>query len=111
MKFQQPKNKRLYDAAWQKARLVFLEEHPLCSFCLLRGEVVAATVVDHKIPHRGCEKLFWDKNNWQSLCQCCHDSTKQAIEKRGYSLEVDASGWPIDGEHPANAFENRKKLR
>ena len=34
---------------------------------------VRATVVDHIIPHRGDQKLFWDQNNWQALCKSCHD--------------------------------------
>ena len=29
--------------------------------------------VDHIIPHRGDQKLFWDRNNWQALCKPCHD--------------------------------------
>ena len=39
------------------------------------GKVVCChvVVVDHIIPHRGDQKLFWDQNNWQSLCKSCHD--------------------------------------
>lgn len=33
-----------------------------------------AEVVDHIVPHRGDEKLFWDESNWQALCKRCHDS-------------------------------------
>ena len=25
------------------------------------------------VPHRGDQKLFWDKSNWQALCKKCHD--------------------------------------
>jgi 5-methylcytosine-specific restriction protein A len=32
-----------------------------------------ATVVDHIIPHRGNQRLFWDQNNWQALCKRHHD--------------------------------------
>ena len=32
-----------------------------------------ATVVDYIVPHRGDQKLFWDKSNWQPLCKACHD--------------------------------------
>jgi 5-methylcytosine-specific restriction protein A len=38
-----------------------------------QGRLVKATVVDHIVPHRGDVKLFWDENNWQSLCKSCHD--------------------------------------
>lgn len=33
-----------------------------------------ATVVDHIVPHRGDDRLFWDEENWQALCKNCHDS-------------------------------------
>ncbi|WP_330164070.1 HNH endonuclease [Paenibacillus campinasensis] len=47
------------------------------------GRLVASTVVDHIIPHKGDPKLFWDKNNWQALCKKCHD-TKTAREDGGF---------------------------
>jgi len=38
-----------------------------------RGKYTKATVVDHVIPHRGDEALFWDRSNWRPLCKRCHD--------------------------------------
>ncbi|MGI6721758.1 MAG: HNH endonuclease [Anaerovoracaceae bacterium] len=35
------------------------------------------------VPHRGDQKLFWDRSNWQSLCKSCHDS-KTMTEDRGH---------------------------
>jgi 5-methylcytosine-specific restriction protein A len=32
-----------------------------------------ATIIDHIIPHRGDKRLFWDRTNWQPICQACHD--------------------------------------
>ena len=65
---------RGYDHRWQKARITFLREHPLCVECELKGELTAAVVVDHVVPHRGDEMLFWDvENNWQALCLGCHN--------------------------------------
>jgi 5-methylcytosine-specific restriction enzyme A len=29
--------------------------------------------VDHIIPHKGNQKLFWDTKNWQSLCEMHHN--------------------------------------
>ena len=52
---------------------VFLKQHPLCAFCQAEGKIVPATVVDHIIPHRGDQRLFWDQTNWESLCKECHD--------------------------------------
>ncbi len=58
--------------------------------------VVLATVVDHKIPHKGDETLFWDRKNWQSLCKPHHDGTKQAMERSGKPrLEFGPDGEPI----------------
>jgi 5-methylcytosine-specific restriction endonuclease McrA len=42
--------------------------------------VVEAVIVDHIVPHRGDQGLFWDTSNWQSLCKKCHDSVKQKEE-------------------------------
>lgn len=38
------------------------------------GIITEATVVDHIKPHRGDQKLFWDRGNWQALCKSCHDN-------------------------------------
>ncbi len=65
------------------AREQFLREHPLCAYCEAEGRAVAASVVDHKVPHRGDQDLFWDRGNWQSLCSTCHSSTKQREEAQG----------------------------
>jgi 5-methylcytosine-specific restriction protein A len=45
------------------------------------GVVRLAQVVDHAIPHHGDVAVFWNPNNWQSLCKCCHDR-KTAGEER-----------------------------
>lgn len=64
---------RGYDARWQRARAQWLAVHPLCVACRQQGLTTAAEVVDHVVPHRGSERLFWDTGNWQSLCKPCHD--------------------------------------
>lgn len=38
-------------------------------------------VCDHIKPHRGDERLFWDRANLQTLCKPCHDSLKQVEEQ------------------------------
>lgn len=89
----------LYGYRWQKARKVFLAEHPLCVYCQRLGRLSAATVVDHIKPHKGDLVLFWDPLNWQSLCKVCHDSAKRAEELGGQVVGVGADGIPIDGNH------------
>jgi 5-methylcytosine-specific restriction endonuclease McrA len=86
---------RGYGSQWRKQRLTFLKANPLCVFCLKRGVVTAANVVDHKVPHQGDQELFWDVSNWQSLCKKCHDSDKQKMELGTYK-EFGADGWPIE---------------
>lgn len=64
---------RGYSYKWQQAREGYLRLHPLCVRHEKRGELEPATVVDHIKPHRGDKALFWDRDNWQSLCKPCHD--------------------------------------
>jgi len=64
---------RGYHSRWRAARIRYLRKHPLCVLCLNAGKASAATVVDHIIPHRGNQQLFWDMTNWQALCKSCHD--------------------------------------
>jgi 5-methylcytosine-specific restriction enzyme A len=66
---------RGYGWQWQQARERFLARNPLCVECQARNELTPATVVDHRIPHRGDEAIFWDVSNWQALCKRCHDRT------------------------------------
>jgi 5-methylcytosine-specific restriction enzyme A len=72
--------------------------------CAALGIDTAATVVDHRIPHRGDRELFWDRSGWQSLCARCHDSHKQREEKTGRVWGCDADGTPLDPKHPWNSI-------
>ena len=84
---------------WRTLRALHLAANPLCVYCEKAGRVTLATVVDHIIPHRGDEGLFWDANNLQSLCQPHHDATKQREEKRGHVVGCDSEGNPLDPHH------------
>ena len=90
---------RGYGGRWQKARETFLRRHPLCIDHQRRGRVVAATVVDHIVPHRGDQALFWDSANWQPLCKLCHDGHKQRLERSGVVAGCDVAGLPLDPTH------------
>ena len=72
---------RGYGAKWQRERLVFLRQHPICAACQEDGALTRATVVDHAIPHRGDQALFWDRKNWSPLCRPHHDE-KTLRERR-----------------------------
>ena len=90
---------RGYGYAWQKARAGYLAKHPFCVYCMRDLGIVDcnaadvilicaergvsapyASLVDHRIPHRGDQALFWDKSNWQSMCTTHHSSDKQREE-------------------------------
>ena len=75
-------HQRGYNAEWEKKRIQFLDDNPLCADHFKRKLIEAATVVDHIIPHKGDQTLFWDQTNWQPLCKSCHDR-KTATEDRG----------------------------
>lgn len=64
---------------WRNARSIFLRNNPLCVMC---GQ--PATVVDHSIPHRGNEEIFWDQSQLQSLCSSCHGikTCQEDLERR-----------------------------
>lgn len=86
---------------WRALRDAQLASEPLCQACNAKGRLVPATVCDHVEPHRGNEIKFWS-GPFQSLCQHCHDRDKQGQERRGYSVEIDPDGWPVDPRHPSN---------
>lgn len=81
-------SKRGYSSKWQKISRAYLRRNPLCVCCQTKGKFVAATVVDHIVPHKGDEKLFWDRNNWQALCKPCHD-------RKTLTEDVKRTGTPL----------------
>ena len=83
---------------WRRLRALHLAKHPLCAYCLKRGELKPADVVDHVEPHRGDMDKFWN-GLVQSLCHACHSSVKQR-EEAGNVAGFDANGEPVDAWHP-----------
>ena len=76
---------RSYGRAWQKARKRYLAAHPLCVECMKEGCYTKATDVDHIVPHRGDQRLFWDESNWQALCHRHHSiKTRQEDHNPSY---------------------------
>jgi 5-methylcytosine-specific restriction protein A len=66
--------------AWKARRAAQLLAEPLCARCKPKGYVVAATVANHKVPHRGDWVLFIE-GELESLCKRCHDRDVQAEER------------------------------
>jgi 5-methylcytosine-specific restriction protein A len=77
--------RRGYGRRWRKVSAAYLRAHPLCECreCKEAGRPVPATVVDHIVPHRGDQDLFWDETNWQAMAKPCHDR-KTAAEDGGF---------------------------
>ena len=73
----------LYGSTWQKYRKTFLRSNPLCVCDDCKDKLTPANVVDHIIPHRGDERLFWDTANHQPLAKRCHDKkTNKEVRDR-----------------------------
>jgi 5-methylcytosine-specific restriction protein A len=103
--------KRMYDSVrWRRARVVWLNSHPLCAMCKQMGRDTAATTIDHIIPHLNDYDLFWDQDNWQSLCSVCHSASKQMQDIHGYSQACSIEGMPLDKRHPWHNKEEQKQL-
>ena len=76
-------NERGYTYKWHREAKSYLAKHPWCVECGRNGRHSPATEVDHIIPHKGNQQLFWDRGNWQGLCHRCH-SRKTAKEDGGF---------------------------
>ncbi|KAA0579000.1 HNH endonuclease [Azospirillum sp. B21] len=82
---------RGYTKAWEKAAKAFLGR-PQNRLCACGAP---ATRVDHRTPHKGDQRLFWDRSNWQPMCERCHNAK---------SMGPDRGAWrPGSGGTPAPA--------
>lgn len=68
---------RGYDGKWQRERKAFLAVNGTCVRC---GQ--PATVVNHKVAHKGDRRLFWRRSNWAAVCAPCHNGPIQSEERR-----------------------------
>jgi hypothetical protein len=79
--------------------------------CLKEARLTQAFAVDHIVKHNGSrDPLFWDRANWQSLCEHHHNSDKQSQDIRGFSTRVGLDGWPEDDNHPTNAGTHKESF-
>jgi 5-methylcytosine-specific restriction protein A len=74
---------RIYNRRWQKLRAAYLASHPVCECGCGR----AATVVDHRRPHKGDAGLMYDWDNLQAMTKPCHDA-KTARQDGGFGHPV-----------------------
>jgi 5-methylcytosine-specific restriction protein A len=77
---------------YRQAAKTNLQSHPWCCDPLDRhrhtiayrmnpGQPVPATVLGHRIAHKGDERLFWDQSNWIPLCKPCNSA--MCVEREG----------------------------
>ena len=79
----QTRHEQGYTNRWARFSKVFRMAHPLCEHCLVEGRTTASQEVDHILPHRGNQELFWSAENLQALCKACH-SKKTATHDAGF---------------------------
>ena len=74
-------------AAYQRLRLSILDDNPLCTYCMERGHVTPADVVDHILAlSLGGSN---DRPNLTPACKTCNDAKgvdETRYLKRGYAL-------------------------
>ena len=83
---------------WRNARETQLNKQPLCQFHLNKGEIVAASVVDHIIDIKDDVYKALSPNNLCSLCVSCHN--RKTAEAQGWVKEslgkLVNNEWKID---------------
>lgn len=79
--YQQRRKERqkIYNTStWQRLRLSYMQQHPLCEECLKKGIIKSAKDIHHIISFMTTddmcerERLAFDSNNLQALCRDCH---------------------------------------
>ncbi len=89
-----------HSTKWAVASAAFVKQYPLCVLCAVHGmfnqsasvDVVKrqrTLVVDHIERHREDINLFWNTDNWETLCRTpCHDADKARHERSGGNGEA-----------------------
>ena len=67
---------RGYSRQWDVEAKAFLAQNPTCRRC-----GAAAGAVDHVVAHKGDQRIFWDRSNWQPLCIPCN--SRKAVASEG----------------------------
>lgn len=73
--------RRGYDSKWERESKAFLARPENC-LCVC-GCGRPADMVDHIVPHKGDQRLFWDRANWQPMNRRCN-SRKAALREGAF---------------------------
>lgn len=79
---------------WKVRRLWQLHREPYCRMCLRKQRFTPANTVDHIIAHKGNRRLFWDRNNLQSLCDVHHGDKIREEAGGPVRVVIGDDGWP-----------------
>jgi 5-methylcytosine-specific restriction protein A len=63
---------RGYGSRWQRFRLSYLADHPLCVPCGIAGKIEAATCIDHTDGKGPNGERGYDPTNLTAMCDSCH---------------------------------------
>ncbi|MCH7396552.1 HNH endonuclease [Belliella sp. DSM 107340] len=80
-------NEFYHTSEWIKIRNYYFQINPLCELCNQYNIVTPAKVVDHILPRRICKQHELNIDNFQSLCQKCHNQ-KTMIEIKVNDLDT-----------------------
>ena len=84
-------------AIWHSIRRQQLQREPLCRACKAAGRITPAVEVDHVVEHGGDWNVFVT-GELQILCSECHRAKSTQAHRKAQGF--DASGTPLDPEHP-----------
>ncbi len=89
---------------WNRLRTLKASVNSLCEMCWKRGRLEPATCVDHIVPISEGGDPFPTLEGLMSLCWSCHNYKTASLERAGGKRVAmkgcDASGKPIDPNHP-----------
>ena len=90
---------RGYDTKWERESKAFLakpENHRCACGC---GQ--PAEMVDHRIAHKGDQRLFWNRANWHPMTKRCN-SRKAARDEGGFGNPIRGAiaDFPAGGHGP-----------
>jgi 5-methylcytosine-specific restriction enzyme A len=90
---------RGYTTKWERESKAFLALPDNCHCACGCGR--EADMVDHRVPHKGDMKLFWDRANWQPMHRRCNSRkavlTEGAFGNKASDCTYGSPGCKADG--------------
>lgn len=77
-------HERGYNSRWQRFRLSYLADHPLCVPCSTAGRTVEATRIDHIDGKGPLGDRGYDETNLVAMCASCHSKKTNRADGGGF---------------------------